>query len=125
MRIEFFASEKIMLLYGTDTAAVVTLRDRVAGLASGVEERFAVHELPGFEAVDGCQLFFSTGKWNRGAFLARAPNTVEFTITPPWWDNVAGLLEPFCLESTTRGQQYLDYGFLSDITPVISRDRGW
>ena len=126
VRLEFFADEKVVLVYGTDAARVALLHQRIVGLASGRKERVAVHELPGFEPVSGCRLFLSVGKQDRGVWLAQRPNTLEWAITAGWWENVAGLLEPFCSEPTKEmGRNNLDYGFTSEITPIISLDRGW
>jgi hypothetical protein len=83
-----------------------------------------VHELPGFESVDGCQLFFSAGAYDRGLTLISPPRTFELSIRPVWWDNIEGLLEPFC-EPGSVGFNDLDYGFFSDIDLIISTDRGW
>lgn len=128
MKIEYFhpvgKERPVVLIYGNEPKNVETLKNVVHDLAGGQRQRAAVHELPGFESVDGCQLFFSTGSYDRGLVLISPPKTFELRIRPVWWDNIEGLLEPFC-EPGSVGFNDLDYGFSSNIDLIISRDRGW
>jgi len=124
MRIEFFSDEKILLIYGDADGAKV-LHDRVSALASGGGGVVAVHELPGFESVEGCELFFSVGKTDRAAWRRIPPNRMECSIGPARWADVAGLIEPFCQPSFAPGFQHLDAGFSSEIRLILSRTRAW
>jgi len=124
MRIEFFPDKKVLLIYGAADGARA-LYNCVSALASEQAEVVAINELPGFEGIDGCELVFSVGKTDRGAWLRAAPNRIECSIRPVWWTNMAGLIEPFCQQSLTAGFQHLDAGFSSEISLVISTDRAW
>ena len=128
MKIEYFDSarkgESVLLIYGNEPENVTTLRKVVHQIANEQLERVAVHELPGFESVDGCELFFSLGPHDRGIVLLRQPRVFECRLRIVWWSNIEGLLEPFC-ESGFGDSNNLDYGFSSDIGLIISRDRGW
>jgi hypothetical protein len=128
MKIEYFDSakkrESVLLIYGNEPKNVTTLRKVVHQLANEHLERFAIHELPGFEGVDGCELFFSLGRYDRGIVLLRQPRIFECSLRQVWWYNIDGLLEPFC-ESGTGESNNLDYGFSSDVGLIISRNRGW
>jgi hypothetical protein len=129
MKIEYFdilnQEEPVVLIYGNEPENVAILKDAVHDLAVGERDRVAVYELPGYEGVDGCQLFFSAGTTERGVWLISRPKTFECSIRPLWWDNIEGLLEPFCKKHNTPGFQDLDYGFYSKIRLIISTDRGW
>jgi hypothetical protein len=129
MKIEYFDLDKkdrpVVLIYGNEPKSVAILRDAVHALAQGEKARIAVHELPGFESVDGCQLFFSAEESDSGLRLIIPPRMFECSIRTTWWDNIEFLLEPFCEATASNGFQYLDYGFNSDIQLIISTDRGW
>lgn len=115
----------VALIWGNEPAKALLLREVVRKLAQGEIERAAIHELPGFEAVDGCQLFFSAGKHSRGGRLVSPPRVLEFHLQPRWWDNIEYLLKSFCEPKETEGLQDLDVGFYTDVRLVMSRDRDW
>lgn len=129
MKIEYFdASDQdsaVILIYGSDTEAVETLMAAVHTLSQGSQERVAVHQLPGFEGVDGCELFFAATRSDRGVCLTAPPLSFECGIRPLWWGNVLGLLGPFRGQFASHGHQYLDYGWSSDVQLIISTDRSW
>jgi hypothetical protein len=56
MDIEYFPEPKVLLIHGQEPKVVAHLPEQVAGLAAERISSFAVHELPGFRSVDGCQL---------------------------------------------------------------------
>jgi mRNA interferase MazF len=69
MRIEFIehASDgPAVLLWGNEPATVALLREHVSELARETLNELVVHELPGFEAVDGCKLTFVLTRRDRG-----------------------------------------------------------
>lgn len=113
------------MIYGTEPEAIEALAAAVQILSQGGQQRVAVHQLPGFESVDGCELFFAAAKSDRGVRLIAPPLIFECSIRPLWWDNVLGLLEPFCGSFTPHRHQHLDYGWSSDIQLIISANRGW
>lgn len=129
MKIEYFdASDQdsaVILIYGNETKAVETLIAAVHALSQGSQDRVAVHQFPGFEGVDGCELFFAATRSDRGVWLTALPLSFECGIRPLWWENVLGLLEPFRGPLTSHGHQYLDYGWSSDVQLIISTNRSW
>jgi hypothetical protein len=129
MKIEHFEPSAqdgpAILIYGNEPEAVETLIAAVHTLSQGSQERVAVHQLPGFESVDGCELFLAATKSDRGVRLIAPPLSFECSIRPLWWDNVLGLLEPFRGPFTSHHHQYLDYGWSSDFQLIISTHRGW
>jgi hypothetical protein len=64
-----------------------------------------VHQLDFVEAIDGCHLNLEVSAFDQG--LIREPGTSHFVcrMTPGTWDNIAGLIEPFC--SQEIGYQWL------------------
>lgn len=128
MKIEYFdqgLGSPLVLIYGNEPEKVALLKTSVHLLSKGEQKRIAVHNLPGFEGVNGCQLFFSLGPDNRGVGFVIPPMNFECTVSSTWWDNIEGLLEPFCPPRQGKGFQYLTHGFKSDIDLIISRDRSW
>ncbi len=114
----------LIMLQGREPEVVARLREEVAALAEARVARVAVHELPGFESVDGCRLFFSTGTWDRGTYVLREQYSFECQLRPVVWYNIEGLLEPFAVSKSTGGcHQWLDDR--GDIQLLISDDAGW
>jgi hypothetical protein len=70
IKIEYFAegSEDCprILIYGDDPETAARLREQVASLAEKRVQHVAVHEIPGFESVGDCLLFFSVGRSDWG-----------------------------------------------------------
>ena len=85
--------------------------------------RVAVHELAGFESVDGCLLFFSTGTWDKGTHVLREHHSFGCQLRPVIWHNIEGLLEPVAGPATGGSHQWLDRH--GDIHLLISDDAGW
>ena len=129
MRIEYFEPSDqdgpAILIYGNEPEAVETLIAAVRALSEGSQERVAVHQLPEFESIDGCELFLIATMSDRGVRLIAPPLSFECSIRPLWWENVLGLLEPFRGSFTSHRHQYLDCGWSSDIQLIISTNRGW
>jgi hypothetical protein len=127
MRIEFLehtSEGPVILLWGDEPAAVGLLRQQVGELAREGLDEFAVHDLPGFEALDGCRLTFALSRRDRGVHPAEDGGFV-CQLRSVWWENVEGLLEPFCQPRSGAGHQFLDYGWSTDIGLVLSTAREW
>lgn len=129
MKIEYFEpdveEQSTVLIYGNEPDRVSVLVEAVRSLVNKERQRFAVHELPGFDSVNECQLFFSAESSDRGAQLVGQPRVFECNIRPLWWENVEGLLELFCSLQSSASFQFLDTGFDSEVQLIISTDRGW
>jgi hypothetical protein len=121
MRLEYVSEGSpdcpLIRLCELDPAAVERLRDLVKGLATGARESVVVHELPGLDAIDGCKLTFRIGH-DRGV-CQNLSGAFECILSATWWDNMEGLLEPFC-RSDSRGSQWLTN--VGEIALLISHD---
>ena len=127
MFIEYFPDGSddcpLILVHGREPEAATRLREQIAALATSQAERIAVHELPSFESVDGCQLFLSVGDYDRGTQPLKAVQTFECQLRPVTRRNVEGLLEPFAERTFYDGFQWLDSH--GKIQLLISGHRGW
>jgi hypothetical protein len=126
--IEFFPDTgqgyDVVLLHGHDPEAVVRLREQVASLATQRVKRVAIHEIPGFESVADCRLFFSAARWDWNTRRLRAKNAFECSLHPVSWEDVFGLLEPFTEPISLGGFQWLNTGVWG-VSIIISGARGW
>lgn len=113
----------LILLHGREPEVAARLREQVTALAASRVERVAVHDLPGFESVDGCRLFLSVGNWDRGTHALREQQSFECQLRPIGWHNVEGLLEPLTDRFFYDGFQWLDSH--GKIQLLISGHRGW
>jgi len=99
MKLEYLADGSrdcpLIRLYDFTTAEATQLLAAVAELASGVAEQVDVHGLPFVESVRGCRLALIRRSWDQ-AVVCVGPSNFECGFTAGTWDNVAGLLEPFC-----------------------------
>ena len=127
MFIEHFADGSddcpLILLHGRDPAAAARLLERVRALAASRAERVSVHELEGFESVEGCELFLSLGMRDIGTQRLGVSESFECHLRPSTWNCVEGLLEPFTVRSFRDGFQWLDSH--GQIQLLISGHRGW
>ncbi len=100
------------------------LREKVASLAEKRVERVAIHEIPGFKSVAGCELYFLAGRsdWHTNPLKGR--NGFVCELDPVSWENVYGKLEPFAERASDDGFQWLD-GSYWGISIIISYVRGW
>jgi hypothetical protein len=127
MRIEYFGSPDdqppaVVLIYGDEPGTVAILREAAQEIAAGVRDRVVVHDLPGFESVEGCKLSFSVGVSDLGVVRVGLGKTFEFIARRPSWAAVVELLGPFCGETSLDSFQYLDgFGdFESNVALIIS-----
>jgi hypothetical protein len=128
MKIEYFAEGSedcpLILIYGDDPETAAQLREQVAALAEKRVQHVAVHEIPGFESVGDCLLFFSVGRSDWGTHPLRAKNEFSCELDPVSWENIVGLLEPFTQRMDHDGFQWLDSSY-GGMTIIISTFRGW
>jgi hypothetical protein len=124
MDIEYFPEPKILLIYGHQPKIIAHFREQIAALGEKRVVTFPVHELQGFRSIGGCQLFVSNAASDYGTRLVNKPLTFECKLRPITWDNIEGLLEPFCDGSYFAGNhQFLDSH--GKIQLIISGSRGW
>lgn len=127
MFIEFFPEGSrdcpLVLLYGREPEVVSRLREQVVALSASLIDRVAVHELSGFESIDGCRLFLSVAGRDIGTHGLKEPLTFDCKLRPITWYNIEYLLEPFTEPSFSDSFQWLDgHG---RVQLLISRFRGW
>ncbi len=129
MRIEYFAKGAIdcplILIYGDNRTEANVLRQAVIDLADGINTSLAIHNLPGFEAVDQCQVLAVAGLEDIGVRETALSGMFEWTLRPESWVYVADLIKPFCAltEETRIRFQYLDEA--STVSVLISTGRSW
>lgn len=112
----------MLRIYGADPVVVTGLRNTLEALSQGNLESAAIDELPGFVGVGGCRLAATAGTWDRGV-VQRDENSFEWILTPDAWDNVVGLVEPFCAHETGCHFQWLESA--GDICVLISTTGEW
>lgn len=129
MRVEYFADGSVdcplVLLYGRDPQEALTLSKALRTLSDSREARVAIHELPGFISIDGCQLFASVANVDIGVKLITPAAIFDCSLRADAWDDIVALLEPFChAETASRSHfQYLDR--TGDVQLLISTERAW
>ena len=124
MDIEYFSETKVLLIHGHEPRVVLGFRDKVTELAEERIQSFAVHELPGFRAIAGCQLFAVRSNTDQGVSLLQKPGIFECRLSSVAWSNIGFLLEPFSDGSYfAASHQYLDES--GKIRLIISGGRGW
>jgi hypothetical protein len=124
MDIEYIPKLKVLLIHGHEPKVVAHLREQVAELAAERISSIAVHELPGFRSVEGCQLFAERDTWDSGARPDPKPPVFRCRLTPLTWHNIESLLEPFSDGSYFgASHQFLDHH--GKIQLIISGGRGW
>lgn len=108
----------LIRIYGADLGAVAHLLKafKALGLSQGAE--CAIHELPGMESVDGCELFARVGKEDKGAMRLEGHNIFDWVLSAETWLQVEGLTEPFAKATTARLHQWLDES--SDVSILIT-----
>ena len=127
MRLEYLRDGSsdcpLIRLYDFDARAVIVLRDLVVELAEGSRRELAVHDLPDVDALGGCQLVLEVGTRNRGVIPERSPTSFRCVLTDASWENVAGLMGPFCEPGASGGFQWLsDEG---KVSLLLSGDGHW
>jgi hypothetical protein len=85
----------LIRIYGPEPAVCQQLWQVFESLAQGHVEAVSLTELPGMEPVAGCCLIAQVGQRDRGV-LRQGGNAFSWLLTPATWDNVAGLIQPFC-----------------------------
>jgi hypothetical protein len=98
----------LIRIYGSDGTGLRHLRAAIRDLISGAKDSIALHQLPGFEAVDGCELTLRVASTARQKGVHQQTGALDFewALSLPDWDTVAELIPPFI----ERGFQWLHDG---------------
>lgn len=81
------------------------LHGLLVNLSTGLLQSVALHDHPNVEAIGHCELNLRCGQSYRGVMQIE-PWVFDCVLTPVGWDNMAGLVAPFCDDATT-GFQWL------------------
>ncbi len=110
MKLEYIAEGSsdapLIRLFDFSATEAVSLHDLIAGLASGAFDEVELHEMPWISPVAGCRLSLIARVSDDGIAFDRESSTFRCGLTRGHWDNVAGLVAPFCRESPW-GYQWL------------------
>ena len=111
----------LIRLYDYGSSEVRELRKLTSELATGARERIALNEEIWVAPVEGCRLILRRSERSSGI---RHVGSLDFEceLTVDGWNNVEGLLEPFCSSATT-GFQWLTYQ--GKISLLISHNGRW
>lgn len=117
------SDRSLLRLFDFSPAEACELQRACVDLAGGARRQFDTATLP-VMAVNHCQLMLLAGERDLGV-LNNGNNRFECVLTPETWDNVAGLVEPFCT-STSPGFQWLWGGWeQSGISLLLSNTGEW
>ena len=111
----------LIRLYDFNRAQAQSLRKLVKSLRDGSRESVPLSEEPWIESVRGCRLTLRLGDREKGVRQS-GPATFDCALTAANWDNVEGLLDPFC-ESEPTGFQWLCSEGKTSL--LLSRDGRW
>ena len=111
MQLEFLAQDSrdcpLIQLYAFDHTAVLELNDLISALATGTSTQVSLHKQPWVEPVDGCKLELLLGERDVGISQTELLQ-FECTLSYDGWDNMVGLLEPFCESNRPDSYQWLN-----------------
>ena len=124
MDIEYFPETKVLLIHGHEPKIVAHLREQVAELAAERIDNFAVHELPGFRSVEGCQLFAQRDIFDYGTRPDREPPIFRCRLRSATWEDIKDMLEPFS-DGSYFGASHTFLDNHGKVQLIISGGRGW
>ncbi len=129
MSLEYFADGSpdcpLLLLYGRAPGVV---RSLIGALGTLSRHQLELHAFPGVEPLGGCRVTAKATDEDVGIYRVR-PTAFRWELTPSGWEQVAGLLEPFCESRDADGFQWLEPNRGSTtprrISFIISDSRRW
>jgi hypothetical protein len=125
MKLEFLASGSpdcpFFRLFACEDEEVTQLRILLQSMSSGSANDVALHELPGFEQVNGCRLYPRSGESDKGLRVV-TPGVFECVLSGYAWDTMAELVERLC-QPVAQGYQWLSGP--PGIRLLLSRDGRW
>ena len=125
MKLEFLASGAracpLIRLYAFNRAEAQKLRELVKSLSSASRQSVSLDEENWIEPVDGCRLVLRLGSRDEGTHEV-GPLSFECLLNSSGWNNMEGLLDPFC-ESDPVGFQWLTN--TGKVSLLLSRNGNW
>jgi len=126
MKLEFLAEGSkecpLIRLYSFDQSAVLRLMNLISALAAGTTTSASLHEQPWIEPVGGCELKLCLSGHDKGV-VQIGPSTFECVLRNEGWDDIAGLLKPFCESHRADVYQWLNER--GQISLLISANGAW
>jgi hypothetical protein len=115
---------RVLLLYEATAAEVEAVRGGIAALAGDPSAEFNLEGVPGFLGIDGCSLVASVGALDLGVeAIGDGKRHFRCILSPPGWQRVCELLEPFLdVKEGTRFQYLTEVG---PIDWIVSTSRAW
>jgi hypothetical protein len=109
MKLEYLASGSsegpLIRIYAFSRVEVHSLRELVQSVSSGPCKSVDLEALPWVEPIQGCRVRTVLGDRDRGVRQTVSAN-FECLLSSNGWQDVEGLLDPFC-ESDVAGFQWL------------------
>jgi len=107
----------LIRIYGNEPFSAAKLASAFRQLADGKTPEIAIHEIPGFQSIEGCLLF---ARLNHENFGVRPINDEAFEcmLRAETWERLRELVEPFTAPLTGTRFQWLDE--TSNISLLIS-----
>jgi|SRR5580700_894124 hypothetical protein len=125
MKLEFLANGAracpLIRLYEFNRAEAKNLRELVKSLSNASRQSISLEEEPWIESVEGCRLALRLGHRDEGV-RESGPSTFECVLNSGGWNNMEGLLDPFC-KSDAVGFQWLTTA--GKISLLLSRVGTW
>ena len=90
------ASSPRLLIRGDDPIWTRELFHAIRALRYGLDKRIGVHELPGFAAADGVELYLHASISDIGVSTGSSARVLDWHRTEQGWASVEELLAPFC-----------------------------
>jgi len=115
----------VVLIYGRDEAAITALVSTFRLLAAEEAREIAIHEVPGVEAVGGCQIVATNRPRRRGAWAGEAPGAYSWSQDVEGWLQVAELADPIRRSTATSGAHFQFLEQKGDAEIVLSTERAW
>ena len=125
MKLEFLAAGSsdcpLLRIYAFDRVQAAQFRDLCLELATGKRQVLNMPDDFPVTSIAECRLTLKCADAKQGVRQI-SPSSFECVLKPEDWDNIAGLVEPFC-QSEREGYQWLvDTG---QISLLFSRDGTW
>jgi hypothetical protein len=116
---------RVLLLYEATASELEALRASAAELAaSDPGAELNLDALPGLVGIDGCSLVAAVGASDLGVEpRGDQPRRFRCVLSPPGWQRVHDLLEPFL-----AGQKGTSFQYLTEVGAIewiFSTERGW
>lgn len=111
MNIEFLDSGSedcpLIRIFGIEKEQFASFRQAVIELGQAPMGQFALHELPRFVGVRGCEVVCVSSPFDRGLRRVSTQSHFAWEMTSEKWVIVSGLIEPFLDDEMIGSYQWL------------------